>query len=103
MYISRMSQIHMVKINPSLKNESSIKVKITGDGTKVSRSMHILVLAFTILDGNENPNSPTGNHVIAMFNTQEKYEYLSGAVKDISNEIQSTAIANICSAWFLDS
>ena len=40
---------HMVKINPSLTNESSIKVKITGDGTQVSHSMHILVLAFTIL------------------------------------------------------
>ena len=51
--------------------------------------MHTLVLAFTILDVNENPNSPTGNHVIAMFNTQEKYEYLSEAVKGIANEIQS--------------
>ena len=80
---------HMVKKNPSLKNESFVKVKITGDGTQVSRSMHTLVLAFTMLDANENPNSPTGNHVIAMFNTQEKYEYLSEAVKGIANEIQS--------------
>ena len=80
---------HMVKIYLSLKNESSVKVKITGDGTQVSRSMHTLLLAFTILDGNENPNSPTGNHVIAMFNTQEKYEYLSEAVKGTANEIQS--------------
>ena len=81
---------HMVKINPSLKNESTVKVKITGDGTQVSRSMHVLVLVFTSLDGNENPNSPSGNHVIAMFNAAEKYEYLSGAVKNIANEIQST-------------
>ena len=57
----------MVKINPSLKNKSIIKVKINGDGTQVSCSMHVLVLAFTILDGNENPNSPSGKHVIAMF------------------------------------
>lgn len=80
---------HMMKINPSLTNESSINVKITGDGTQVSRSMHILVLAFTILDGSENPNSPSGNHTIAMLNAQEKYEHLSHAVKDITNEIQS--------------
>ena len=79
----------MVKINPSLVNESSINVKITGDGTQVSRSMHILVLAFTILDGNANPNSPSGNHTIAMLNAQEKYEHLSHAVKDIANEIES--------------
>ena len=79
----------MVKINPSLVNESTINVKITGDGTQVSRSMHILVLAFTILDGNANPNSPSGSHTIAMLNAQEKYECLSHAVKDIANEIES--------------
>ena len=80
---------HLVNKNPSIKNETSIRVKITGDGTQVSRSMHILVIAFTILDGSENPNSPTGNHVIAMLNAQEKYENLSESVKDISEEIKS--------------
>ena len=64
-------------------------VKIIGDGTQVSQSMHILVLAFTILEGNANPNSPSGNHTNAMPNAQEKYEYLSHAVKDIGNEIES--------------
>ena len=57
-----------------LKNESTIKVKITGNGTQVSRSMHVLVLAFTILDGNENLSLPSGNHVIAMFNAEEKFK-----------------------------
>lgn len=80
---------HMVNLNPSFKNESTVKVKITGDGTQVSRSMHVLVLAFTILDGDENPNSPSGNHIISMLNAQEKYEYLSQALMDIANEIQS--------------
>ena len=70
-----------MKVNPSFNIESSVKVKITGDGTQVSCSMHILVLAFTILDGNENPNSSSGNHTIAMLNAQEKYEYLSQAVQ----------------------
>ena len=36
-----------------------------------------------------NPNSPSGNHTIAMLNAQEKYEHLSHAVKDIANEIES--------------
>ena len=51
--------------------------------------MHVLVLAFTIFDGNENPNSPSGNHIISMLNAQEKYEYLSQALMDIADEIQS--------------
>jgi len=52
--------------------------------------MHVLVIAFTILDDSENPNSPGENHVIAMLNSQEKYEHLSEAVKDIANEIKIT-------------
>ena len=52
--------------------------------------MHVLVIAFTILDGLENPNSPGGNHVIAMLNSQENYEQLSEALKDIANEIELT-------------
>ena len=79
----------MVKINPSLINESSINVKITGNGIQVSQSMHILMLAFTILDGNANPNSPSGNYTIAMLNAQEKYEHLLHVIKDIANEIES--------------
>ena len=47
--------------------------------------MHVQVIAFTFLDGNENPNSPNGNHTISMLNSQ----HLSQAVKDIGNEIQS--------------
>ena len=81
---------HLVKKYPSIKEEPHIRVKITGDGTKVSRSMHILIIAFTILDGSENPNSPGGNHVLAMLNCQEKYEHLSEAVKDIANDIKLT-------------
>ena len=81
---------YLVKMYPSIKEEPLIRVKITGNGTKVSRSMHILVIAFTILVGLENPTSPCGNHVIAMLNSQENYEHLSEAVKDIANEIELT-------------
>ena len=85
----------LIKNNPSIKDDTCVRVKITGDGTNVSRSMHILVIAFTILDGSENPNSPGGNHVIALLNAQEKYEYLSEAVKDIASEIKSIKFLTI--------
>ena len=75
---------------PAIKEESHIKVKITGDGTQVSHSMHVLVIPHTILNGSENPNLPGGNHIIVMINSQEKYMHLSEAVKDIANEIKLT-------------
>ena len=78
---------NLVKTFPGIKEEPYVAVKITGDGTKVSRSMHILIIVFTILDGSENSNSPNGNHVIAMVNAQESYEHLSVAMRDIAEEI----------------
>ena len=61
-----------------------------------SRSMHLVVIAFSILNvENENPNLPGGNHVIALVNTEEKYEQLSEALKDIEKEIQSTQYLTI--------
>ena len=72
----------LVKKYPSINDEACIRVKLTGDGTQVSRSMHLVVIAFSILNvGNENPNSPGGNHVIALVNIEEKYEQLSEALR----------------------
>ena len=51
---------------------------------------YVVVIAFSILNVNENPNSPGGNHVIALLNTVEKHEQLSDALKDIEEEINST-------------
>jgi len=86
----------LVKKYPSIEDEACIRVKLTGDGTRVSRSMHLVVIAFSILNvENENPNSPGGNHVIALVNTEEKYEQLSEALKDIEKEIQSTQYLTI--------
>ena len=80
---------------PAIKEESHIRVKITGDGTQVSHSMHLLVFAFTILYGSDNPNSPGENHIIAMINSQEKYIHLSEAVTDIANDIQLTKLITV--------
>jgi len=53
---------------PSIKDEAYVRVTLTGDGTRVSRSMHIIVIVFNVLCGDENPNSPSGNHAIALLN-----------------------------------
>ena len=48
-----------------------VKVKITGDGTCVSCSMHVIVIAFAIIGSKESPNSSRGNDVLALVNTNE--------------------------------
>jgi len=46
---------------------NTIKVKLTGDGTVVSRNVHLVVIAYTIIDTHGNPNS----HTIALITTTE--------------------------------
>ena len=66
---------------------STIKVKITADGTQISRSLRPLVIAFTIIDEGENPDSADDYHIIALIHCQEKYPEISAAVKDLAEEI----------------
>jgi len=68
--IQRTSRLKtLVRKYPSIKDEAYVRVKLTGDGTRVSRSMHIIVIAFNVLCGDENPNSPSRNHAIAFYIT----------------------------------
>ena len=86
---------HLLQLDPSIIESPLIKVKITGDGTCVSRSMHIVVIAFTIIGSKENPNSPGGNHVLALVNTDENYTDLKAAMEDIRDEIEHTLFVEV--------
>ena len=78
----------LVTADSSLSEHRNIKVKITGDGTSISRSTHCVVIAFTIINEVALPNSPRGNHTVAIINAMEDYDTLSESLADISNEIK---------------
>jgi len=56
---------NLVKVNPSIAENANIRVKMTGDGTCISQSMHAVVIALTVI---EEGDSPRGNHTIALLN-----------------------------------
>ena len=80
---------HLAKSDEKYNKSQCIKVKITGDGTSVSRSMHLVVIAFTLVEDEPNPNAPRGNHTIALINTTEEYNNLVEALDDITTEINN--------------
>ena len=81
----------MLKLNPSFALNKHIHAKITGDGTVVSRSLHLVyvVIAFSLILDEESPTSPNGNHTIALINTTEHYDNLLEALENIVSEIES--------------
>ena len=45
---------YLLQANPKLQSRN-IRVKITGDGTSISISVHLVVIAFSLLDFDKNP------------------------------------------------
>jgi len=81
---------HILKNNPSFALRKSIRVKITGDGAVVSRSLHFLVVAFSIVDvKEENTNPPSGNHIVALLNTTEDYDNMTEAMENVVQDIKT--------------
>lgn len=80
---------HLAKRDEKYNKSQCVKVKITGDGKAISRSMHLVVIAFTLVEDEPNPNAPRGNHTIALLNTTEVYDNLVEALDDIATEINN--------------
>ena len=78
----------LLQKNPALRSNPHLRVKITGDGTQISRSMHTVVIAFTLMEEG-NANSPSGNHSIAIMNLSEDYEELAESLQDVVDEVSS--------------
>lgn len=70
-----------------LTSEKKLCIKLTGDGTNLGRSLHVVNIAFCVLDEGTAANSPYGNHSLAILRVSEKYEQLADALEDVCREV----------------
>ena len=66
-----------------------LKVKISGDGTKICQKLNLFNFTFTLLNEKAIAKSPKGNHTIAVINGTEDYELLKTSLSDIIEEIRT--------------
>ena len=64
------------KNDPSFDINEPVKVKISGDGAKMSRSSNFMILSFSLLQTAEKVMSSRANRTIAIVNGPEKYDTL---------------------------
>ena len=62
-------------------------MKLSGDGTKIGKRLHIVNFGFTILDEGELAYNAADNHHIAIFKQTEHYNSLMIALQDIVVEV----------------
>ena len=74
---------------------STIKIKLTGDGTKIARGLSVVNVAFTIIEDDAKAHSVAGNHTIAIMKVSETYDELVQGLEDICEEARDLQVITI--------
>ena len=81
---------HLIQISastaPFLQNKV-VQVKLSGDGTKIGKRLHVVAFTFTLLE-EDQAGSAAGNHILAVFKQPESYGCLKLALADIIVEVK---------------
>lgn len=87
---ARIFQRLTVLVNKNIKEgidtPSTIRIKLTGDGTQIGRGLNVVNIAFTIIDEGKKARSVFGNYSVAILKITEKYNELAAGLKDICTE-----------------
>lgn len=76
------------KSHPHHSLEELIKVKINGDGAKLSRTTNFMILSFSLLQtGDRVMTSSKGNRTLCIVNGLEKYDTLKTSMGSVISHI----------------
>ena len=74
--------------NSTFCQSRKVRIKLSGDGTKIGKRLHVVSFTFTILEQGERPGSYEGNHILAVFKEPEDYDSVKNALADIIKEVE---------------
>ncbi|KAL9977700.1 hypothetical protein ACROYT_G015133 [Oculina patagonica] len=83
-------EVHL-RLNRQLQRENGNlekqRVKVSGDGVKMSRIANFIVISFALLSDGEKVMSCKGNHTVGIVSGSEDYDVLKVSCKDLFAEI----------------
>ena len=68
---------------------TTIKVKLSGDGTNIRKRLKLENVTYTILNEKDAAMNEKGNYVLAIITTTENYDNLKESLADINNEMSN--------------
>lgn len=77
-----------------------IRIKITGNVTKIGKHLHVINFAFTALDEGDKVYLAAENHCVAIIKELESYESLKPALQNIIEDVQSLKSLSINGAIY---
>ena len=75
--------------NGEIKDGETIKIKLSGDGTNIGKSLTVVNFTFTILNEKEVAMGERGNCVLAVIKTTETYDNLRDSLADLRMEMSN--------------
>ena len=76
-----------LKVNPEHDSNDAIRVKISMDGARMSRTTNFLIASFSLLQKDEKAMSSKGNRTVAVDNGPEDYDTIHDSLDKLLNEI----------------
>ena len=86
---SLQEQIARLQGKGLLNMNTTIKIKLSGDGTNIGKRLKIVNITFTILNEKDTAMSERGNYVLAIIKSSETYDNLKSSLADLINEMES--------------
>jgi hypothetical protein len=71
----------------ALKENETIKVKISGDGAQMTRTSNFILMSFALLQFTDDILAAKGNYTIVVVKSKEDYIVLTNCFKDVFGEI----------------
>ena len=78
-----------VLVNNDTLVSTTLKVKLTGNRTFIGKHIHVVNIAFTLLNEDNCAMSANGNHTIAILKVKEDYKNIKSELSDIINEVEN--------------
>lgn len=86
---------HLLNTKKKKNAGDKLRVKLSGDGTRICRKLNLVNFMFTFLIEDGIAISSRGNHTIAIINVSEDYDKLSIALRDINAEVDKLTSISI--------
>ena len=71
------------------KVTTTIKVKLSGDGTNIRKRLKLDNVTYTIMNEKDAAMNEKGNYVLATIKTTENYDNLKESLADLNNEMSN--------------
>ena len=70
-------------------NDTTIKVKLSGDGTCIGKRLNVVNFTYTILNEGNIAMTESGNYVLAIIKTKENYDSIRVSLGDLKDEMEN--------------